>query len=181
MASLDAISGGRFIFGVGYGWNVEEYHNHGLDFAARRDRLRECILAMKELWTGEEPSFDGEHVSIEPSWVWPKPRQKPHPPVVMGGAAGPKTAAHIAEFCDGWMPISAPSDEALSVVRSACQSAGRNPDDLHLGVFRAEPSAESVESLAERGMDRILFELPSDEPAVVRETLRGYARLLDRT
>ncbi len=179
VASLDVVSEGRVLFGIGYGWNVEEYHNHGLEFSSRRDRLRECVLAMKELWTGEEPSFEGEHLSIEPSWVWPKPTQSPHPPIIMGGAAGPKTAAHIAEFCDGWMPISAPKSEALNVVNGAMSDAGRDPADLHLGVFRADPAPEAVESLAADGMDRILFELPSAEPSVVRETLESHAKLLN--
>ncbi len=179
VASLDAISQGRVLFGIGYGWNVEEYQNHGHDFTSRRARLRECVLAMKELWTSEEPSFNGDHLSIEPSWVWPKPTQSPHPPIIMGGAAGPKTAAHIAEFCDGWMPIAAPSADAMEIVQSAWNEAGRDPQGPHMGIFRAEPSPEAVQEHAANGVDRILFELPSAEPAVVRETVERYAKLID--
>ena len=103
-ASLDMISNGRFELGVGYGWCVEEMRNHGLDFKQRRSILRENVLLMRELWTKDEASYSGKHIQFEESWAWPKPVQK-QLPVVMGGAAGPKTAAHIAEFCDGWMPI----------------------------------------------------------------------------
>ncbi len=105
VASVDALSGGRFLFGVGYGWNKEEMAQHGTAYGERRAILRENILAMKQLWANDEASFEGEHVTIEPSWSWPKPTQQPSPPVILGGDAGPKTAAHIAEFCDGWMPI----------------------------------------------------------------------------
>lgn len=178
VASLDALSQGRLLFGVGYGWNVEEYEDHGLNFTARRDRLRECVLAMKALWSEEEPSFEGDHVSFEPSWAWPKPVQSPHPPIIMGGAAGPKTAAHIAEFCDGWMPISASGFKQLGLVKEACTAAGRDPEALHLGVFRAEPTAEAVEQLAAQGVNRILFELPSGTPEEVRQTVQAYASLI---
>ena len=105
VASVDALSNGRFLFGVGYGWNKEEMAQHGTAYGERRAILRENILAMKELWANDEASFEGEYVTIEPSWSWPKPTQQPGPPIILGGDAGPKTAAHIAEFCDGWMPI----------------------------------------------------------------------------
>jgi probable F420-dependent oxidoreductase len=103
VASVDSISNGRFIFGIGYGWNKEEMAQHGTSYGDRRAILRENILAMRSLWTDDEASFSGEHVSIEPSWAWPKPVQRPGPPIVLGGDAGPRTAADIAEFCDGWM------------------------------------------------------------------------------
>ena len=105
VASLDVISGGRVLFGIGYGWNKEEMANHGLRYTDRRAIVRENVLAMKELWTKDEAEFHGEFVDFEPSWSWPKPVQQPHPPVILGGDAGPKTMRDIVEFCDGWMPI----------------------------------------------------------------------------
>jgi len=128
IASLDMISGGRFEFGIGYGWCVEEMRNHGLNYKKRREILREYILLMKELWTKEEASFNGEHVKFEASWAWPKPVQKPHPNIIMGGAAGPQTAAHVAEFCDGWMPIGGMYDfeGGLKQIHDACHKIGRD-------------------------------------------------------
>ncbi len=178
VASLDAISGGRFLFGVGYGWNVEEYADHGLEFKTRRDRLRECILLMKELWTKDEASYDGDQVSLSPSWSWPKPTQQPHPPIIMGGAAGPKTAAHIAEFCDGWMPIGPSGLGGLNVVHEACEAIGRNPESLELGVFRAPADADKLKELADQGVSRALFELPQGSADEVLAALTENARLI---
>jgi len=180
VASLDMISGGRFIFGIGYGWNIEEFEDHGLVFSERRDRIRECVLAMKELWTAEEASYDGEHVSLSPSWSWPKPVQDPHPPIILGGSVGPKTAADIAEFCDGWMPIGASNFTGLDLIEEACEERGRDPKSVHLGVFRARPDAEALDALAEQGAQRALLELPQGPPDEVLAALDAYAPLLDR-
>ncbi len=180
VASLDMISGGRFVFGIGYGWNVEEYEEHGLVFTERRARIRECVLAMKELWTADEASFDGEHVSFSPSWSWPKPVQDPHPPIILGGSVGPKTAADIAEFCDGWMPIGASNFTGLDLVAEACEKRGRDPESVHLGVFRARPDAEALDALAEQGARRALLELPQGGRDEVLAALDSYASLLGR-
>jgi len=180
VASLDTISGGRFIFGVGYGWNVEEYEEHGLVFSQRRDKLRESVLAMKELWTRDEASYRGQHVSFSPSWAWPKPTQKPHPPIVLGGSAGPKTAAHIAEFCDGWMPIGASNLKGLDLVHDACRSIGRDPETLELGVFRARADARTLDELQESGVKRALLELPHGPREEVLRALEDMASLVNR-
>jgi probable F420-dependent oxidoreductase len=180
VASLDVLSEGRFVFGVGYGWNVEEYEEHGHAFSQRRDRLRESVLAMKELWSEDEASFEGEHVSFSPSWAWPKPHQHPHPPVILGGSAGPKTAVHIAEFCDGWMPIGASNLKGLDLVNEACRAIGRDPESLHLGVFRARPDAETLDRLQEQGVKRALMELPQGSRDDVLRALENMAPLLSR-
>jgi probable F420-dependent oxidoreductase len=104
VATLDFLSGGRVEFGIGYGWNHEEMENHGIDVKRRRDVVREHMLAMKALWTDDVASFDGEFVHLEPSWSWPKPVQPGGPPILLGGAPGPKLFAHIAEYADGWIP-----------------------------------------------------------------------------
>lgn len=105
VASLDLISGGRFSFGIGFGWNVDEMEDHGVPYKERRAIAREHVLAMQQLWANDEASFAGEQVQFSTSWSWPKPVQRPWPPVLLGGAAGPKLFAHIAEYGDGWIPI----------------------------------------------------------------------------
>ena len=180
VASLDTISEGRVLFGIGYGWNKEEMAQHGTAYLERRAILRENVLAMKALWTEEEASFEGEHVSIESSWAWPKPVQQPHPPIILGGAAGPKTIAHIVEFCDGWMPIGGRHDlfGKIQTVREAAQEAGRDPDSIEIGVFNAPKDSGELERLAEAGVKRAVFALPSAEPAVVLEKLMDRAKLI---
>ncbi len=177
VASLDRISNGRFLFGIGYGWNVEELEHHGVSYGTRRARLRENVLAMKELWTEDEASFSGDHVNFSASWAWPKPSQSPHPPVIMGGGAGPKTAAHIAEFCDGWMPIGGgPALDGWGEVEKACENIGRDPETVELGVFRAAPDAEKLDALRAAGVKRALFELPQGNRDEVMAAVESYAK-----
>ena len=181
VASVDSISGGRFLFGIGYGWNKEEMAQHGTPYLERRAILRENILAMKQLWTNDEASFEGDHVTIEPSWAWPKPTQQPHPPVILGGTAGPRTAADIAEFCDGWMPIGGHRPlEKLDEVRAACEKIGRDPATVEIGLFGAPPDAEKLESLAARGVTRAVMGLPQGDRSEVLATLEELAPLVEQ-
>ncbi len=162
VASLDSISGGRFLFGIGYGWNKEELAHHGVKYTERRAVIRERVLAMKELWTQDEASFSGEHVNFDASWSWPKPVQKPHPPVILGGSAGPRTAADIAEYCDGWMPIGGRHglEAGMADVRKACEAIGRDPETVEIGVFGAPADAGALEELEAKGVKRAVFSLP---------------------
>ena len=181
VASLDVISGGRVEFGIGYGWNVEEMRNHGLDFKQRREILREHILLMKELWTKEEAEFFGKHVKFEKSWAWPKPFQKPHPNVIMGGAIGPKTAADVAEFCDGWMPLNGLYDVAggLKQIGDACRARGRDPQSVSLGIFfAAPPEPEVVKTMSGLGAKRAILPLPPAGRDVVLPILDRYTKLM---
>ncbi len=181
VASLDMISGGRFEFGIGYGWNVEEMRNHGLDFKLRREILREKMLLIKELWTKEEASFNGKHVKFEKSWAWPKPTQKPHPPILMGGAAGPKTAEHVAEFCDGWMPIGGlyDFDNGLKQIHDACRKRGRDPKSVSLGVFfAAPPEGDAMKGLAEKGVTRVILPLPPAPASTVLPILDKFTKFI---
>ncbi len=176
VASVDALSDGRFLFGVGYGWNKEEMAQHGTAYGERRAILRERILAMKELWSNDEASFDGQYVTIEPSWAWPKPVQQPHPPIILGGDAGPKTAADIAEFCDGWMPIGGRHTLAKwDEVRSACEQIGRDPATIELGVFGAPPDEAKLNDLAGAGVRRAVFGLPQGPRSDVLAALDAMA------
>ena len=126
VASLDLISNGRFIFGIGGGWNAEEMEDHGTNFKRRWRILRENILAMKAIWTEDEPEFHGRYVNFDKMWAWPKPAQRPHPPILMGGD-GPTTFDRVLEYCDGWMPISGRAAEGPSLPREdpATQAACR--------------------------------------------------------
>jgi probable F420-dependent oxidoreductase len=181
VASLDSISGGRFIFGVGYGWNKEEMAQHGTAYGDRRAILRENVLAMKALWTQDEASFTGEHVTIEPSWAWPKPVQQGGPPIVLGGDAGPKTAAHIAEFCDGWMPIGGRHalDRWDEIVR-ACEAIGRDPATVELGLFYGPTDVGKLAALAEQGVARVGLPLPQTGRDDVLAALDELAPLVDQ-
>lgn len=182
VASLDALSGGRMVFGVGYGWNKEELAHHGVAFSDRRAVLRERILAMKELWTSDEASYDGEHVSFGPSWQWPKPSQDPHPPIILGGAAGPRTIAHIVEFCDGYMPIAGRTDIGgqFDEIRRAAEQAGRDPDSIELGQFGTRPEPAQVEELVAAGFSRLVFGLPPAGRDEVLPLLDRQAELITR-
>jgi probable F420-dependent oxidoreductase len=175
VASLDHLSGGRMIFGIGYGWNKEEMAQHGVPYADRRRLLREKILMMKALWTEEEASYQGELLSLEPSWAWPEPAQVPHPPILMGAAAGPRTITDMVEFCDGWMPLATRHDIAGAISR-VCESladAGRDPDIFDVTAYAAKP--ELVDSLEKAGVKRAVFTLPPADASVVLPRLDALA------
>jgi probable F420-dependent oxidoreductase len=155
VATLDRASAGRFLFGVGAGWNVEEMENHGTDPATRFALMRERVLAMKEIWTKDEAEYHGEHVDFDPIWSWPKPLTKPHPPVLMGGG-GPKALDRVLDYSDGWLASTLPTDvlvERTGELRRRCREAGR--PELPVSVTTAfEPAV--VERLREAGVTRAL-------------------------
>ncbi len=171
VASLDHLSGGRVILGVGYGWNREELENHGDDWANRRAIVRERVLAMRSLWTDEVASFEGEFVSVAPSLARPKPVQPGGPKVVLGGGFGPKLMASIAEWGDGWMPITArPSlGKRLDPLREACARAGRDFAAMDITVMGATDDPAGLESLQSEGITRAALTL---WPASADEHLR---------
>jgi probable F420-dependent oxidoreductase len=165
-ASLDLLSGGRLLFGIGVGWNEDEMEHHGIDPARRRSIARERVLAVKELWTAEAAEFHGEFVEFSPSASYPKPVQQPHPPVIMGGAGGPVTFRHVVEYCDGWMPIHGRGDplDKLPMLRSMAEEAGRDPDSIEIGIYGCPMRSADVESYRDAGVDRVVFWLPAADP-----------------
>jgi probable F420-dependent oxidoreductase len=176
VASLDLVSGGRFSFGVGYGWNEDEMEAHGVVYGERRAIAREHVLAMQALWREDEATFTGDHVQLAPSWSWPKPVQKPWPPVLVGGAAGPKLFAHIAEFADGWIPIGgAGMTEALPRLRDAVGAAGRDPSTLQIIPFGSVPNPGKLEHFRSIGVTEVVFMLPSAPRDVVLPILDRQA------
>jgi probable F420-dependent oxidoreductase len=182
VATVDSLSGGRLLFGIGYGWNKEEMAHHGVKYTERRALLREKVLLMKELWTADEAAFHGELLQLDASWAWPKPVQKPQPPIIMGGAAGPKTFAHIMEFCDGWMPIYGqyPTIEKLDDMRKAADIAGRDPATVEVGMFNSPRDIAKLEELSAAGVTRAVFSLPPVGADIVMEKLDKYASFIDK-
>ncbi len=180
VASLDVLSGGRVIFGIGGGWNVEEMNQHGVQYKTRFKQLREHVLAMKALWTEDEASFHGEFVNLEPTWSWPKPIQRPHPPVIIGGETD-YTINRVIEFGDGWLPRASPNFDptvGMTRLREAAGKAGRDMSSLSVSVFRAPPDAQTLESYAQAGIERSLLMLPSDDRDTVLRLLDEYASLV---
>ena len=180
VASTDLVSDGRFLFGIGVGWNEDEMEHHGVDPAKRRATVRESMLAMRGLWTEDEFGFDGEFVKFSPSWSWPKPVQWPSPPVIMGGAGGPVTFRHTVEYCDGWMPIHGRGDvlEKLPLLRSMAEEAGRNPNSIEIGIFGCPAKAEIIDKYVEQGVARVALNLPSAGEDEVLSMLDKYAPLV---
>lgn len=179
VASLDHLSNGRFLFGIGGGWNAEEMAHHGTAFKTRFKLLRERVLAMKELWTKEEAEFHGEYVNFDKSWAHPKPIQKPHPPIIMGGD-GPTTFDRVIEFCDGWMPIPGrmASDLAAKVetLQRRAKEAGRGP--IPVTVFMAQPERAALDALEAAGVERAILGVPSDTADKVLPLLDAYQKLM---
>ena len=180
VATLDSLSNGRFMFGVGYGWNHEEMVHHGVDPARRRAIVREKILACIELWTKDEASFAGEHVNFSASWSWPKPVQQPHPPIVIGASPTDLHIRHIVEFGDVWMPIQGrwPIDESWAKIQQAATDAGRDPSTIKLGVFGASPKPENLAQLHELGAAFVALGLPAMDRDMALAAMDGYAPLV---
>jgi probable F420-dependent oxidoreductase len=177
LATLDWLSKGRLVLGIGYGWNREEMENHGIDVRRRRELVREKMLAMQELWANEIASFEGEFVRFEACWQWPKPIQQPRPRVLVGGAAGPRLFAHIAEFADGWLPIGgAGLRAALADLRAAFEARDRNFAEVHIVPMGVVPDAAKLDHYASIGVTEAVLRLPSAERDSVLPVLDRYAR-----
>jgi probable F420-dependent oxidoreductase len=179
IATLDYLSNGRVELGIGYGWNVDEMVHHGVDPARRRDLVRDHVLAMRALWTDDEAEFHGEFVDFSPSWQWPKPVQTGGPPVLMGGAPGPRLFAAIAEFCDGWLPFGgAGVRDALPGLREACERIGRDPAELRIIPFGTFYDAGKVDYYASLGIEEIVLRVPAGTRDPVLAELDRLAELV---
>jgi probable F420-dependent oxidoreductase len=179
VATLDQLSGGRVLFGIGYGWNIEEMEHHGVDVRRRRKIVREKVLACKALWTQDEASFDGEFVRFEASWSWPKPVQQPHPPIVVGASPTDLHLDHIVEYGDVWMPIDGryPVQDGWQRLRERAEQAGRDPSTLRLGVFGPRPTMERLAELREIGTSFVALGLPALDRDAALETMERYEPL----
>jgi len=179
VASLDLLSKGRLLFGIGGGWNAEEMENHGTDFKKRWRVLRERVLAMKEIWTKDEAEFHGEFVNFDPIWAHPKPVQKPHPPIILG-VNTPNARQWVVEYCDGWLPIAARAGDLVAGVadlRERAKHAGRDPHSLTVSVFAATPTEDALREYQKAGVERAVFPLPSADRDTVLPILDRHAKL----
>jgi probable F420-dependent oxidoreductase len=156
VASLDLVSGGRVIFGIGVGWNREEMENHGTDPRYRSKLSNERVQSMIEMWTKDEPEYHGQYVDFDPIGIWPKPVQKPYPPIYVGG--GKRAFGRIAEFGDAWLANGLPPDKLKPMLGELREEAGR---DVPVTVFNASSEPEDLEAYARLGVERLLLSLPT--------------------
>ena len=182
VASLDQISGGRFLFGIGAGWNAEEMADHGTEFGSRFEVMRERVEAMKAIWTRSKPEYDGKFVKFPPMMTWPKPVQKPHPPVLVGGAF-PYGARRAIAFGDGWVPHARRPTYGdvlglLPEFRKLAVEAGRDPAALPITIFGVPEDRDLIERYRAAGVARLVFNLPPAKADEVLPVLDRCARLV---
>ena len=177
VATLDHLSGGRVSLGIGFGWNREELADHGVAFADRRAVCREHILAMRQLWTAEEASVDGTHVSFGPSWSWPKPVGRV--PVLIGGGDGPKIFGALVDYADGWIPIGrAGLTAAIPRLHAALSDAGRDPGGFEVIPFGSLPTPDKLDHFERIGVTECVFRLPGATRDEVLPELDRQAELV---
>ncbi|HEY5679949.1 MAG TPA: LLM class F420-dependent oxidoreductase [Pseudomonadales bacterium] len=179
VASLDALSGGRFLFGVGAGWNAEELENHGVAFGDRWKVLREHVLAMKACWTEKDAEYHGRFVDFDPVWVEPKPVQKPHPPIYIG-ASSTWAMERIVEYGDGWLPVPVPEfDERLALLNRLCEERGRDRSEIDVCLMTVVDSADTLAGIRDKGVNRVILSLPTLGEDEALRVLDGYANVVE--
>ncbi len=180
VASIDRISNGRFIFGIGAGWNKPEIENHGTEYDKRWRVLRERVLAMKKIWAEDEAEFHGEFVDFAPLWSYPKPVQAGGPPIWIG-ANSKYVADRVAEFADGWLPIGGrEGDASIEQLRAACDKRGRPFDDITLALFFPPMEESALREQIAHGYSEFVFPLPSEGADTVLPVLDEIAALADK-
>jgi probable F420-dependent oxidoreductase len=183
VASIDQISGGRFLFGIGNGWNQDEMENHGTVFATRHKLVRERIEAMKAIWTETKAEYHGEFVNFDPMMAWPKPVRKPHPPVIVGGAF-PYAARRAVRYGDGWIPLAGRATqygdvfEYVPKFRDMLKEAGRDPATFPISLFGSTEDPDVLNRYRDLGIVRIVVALPAAKEDVVLPILDKWAKLI---
>ncbi|MFF3687527.1 TIGR03619 family F420-dependent LLM class oxidoreductase [Streptomyces sp. NPDC002187] len=178
VATLDHVSGGRFTLGVGFGWNVEEAADHGVEWATRRDLVLDRMRLMRALWSPEPTAYEGEYGSVRASFAYPKPAGGA-PRTLVGGAAGPQLFTHITQYADGWMPIGGRGlTESVPVLRDIWDSAGRDPKALQVVPYAVLPSPGKLAHYAEQGIEEVVLQLPPGSELEVLRVLDDYAQYL---
>ena len=178
-ASLDLISNGRLILGIGAGWNREEMENHGASYTNRWKIVREKILAMKAIWTEDEPEFHGEFVDFDPIWSWPKPVQPGGPPVWIG-ASSKWVFDRVAEYAEGWMPIGGLGSGNMERLKAACDKRGRDIDDVTLALFGAPADEDQARGRMDQGFSEMIFGLPPADADANLPKLDELAKLVEK-
>jgi probable F420-dependent oxidoreductase len=184
VASIDQISGGRFVFGIGNGWNQDEMENHGTEFRSRHKLARERVEAMKAIWTLPKPEYHGEFVNFDPMMTWPKPVQQPHPPIVVGGAF-PYSARRAIRYGDGWMPqvttyAKEPLTELIPRFRQMAAEAGRDPASLSISIGGQGPDLDLVRRYQDLGVERVSCSLLSETAETILPVLDTWAEIIRR-
>jgi probable F420-dependent oxidoreductase len=182
VASIDQVSGGRFVFGVGNGWNQDEMENHGTVFASRHKLAREKIEAMKAIWTQDKAEYHGEFVNFDPVAAWPKPVQKPHPPIIIGGAF-PYSARRAVRYGNGWMPqvteyAKAPLVELIPRFRQMASESGRDPNELEISIGAQQPDADLIRRYQDAGVARVSCSLESAKAPVILPILDRWVEVM---
>jgi probable F420-dependent oxidoreductase len=182
VASIDQVSGGRFVFGVGNGWNEDEMENHGTAFATRHKRARENIEAMMEIWTRSKAEYHGEFVNFDPIMAWPKPVQKPYPSILVGGAF-PYSARRAIRYGDGWMPqvterSPTPLIELIPKFRQMCAEADRDPDKMDISIGGQSPDADLAKRYRDAGVNRVSTSLPSEKADTILPILDAWVAVM---
>lgn len=180
VASLDNLSGGRFLFGIGGGWNVEEMAHHGTEFKTRFKKMGEQVRAMKEIWTKDVAEFHGEHVNFEPLWCWPKPAQQPHPPVLLGGESH-YTLQRVVDYCEGWFPRSRQPQlvsQGMNALQEYAAKAGRDMRTISVSVFGVAGDRQLVDMYRDLEVTRVILRLPSEGRETILPLLDQYAAFL---
>jgi probable F420-dependent oxidoreductase len=183
VASLDQVSQGRFLFGIGGGWNQDEMEDHGTDFQTRFKKMKDQVAAMKAIWTQTKPSHDGEFAKFPPMMAWPKPVQKPHPPIIVGGAF-PYAAKRAIAYGDGWIPHKARPQygdvaDFLPEFRKMAQEAGRDPASIPITIWGATEDRDLLRRYQDLGVSRVIVTLPSKPADAVLGRLDRWAALID--
>ncbi len=179
VASIDQVSNGRFLFGVGGGWNQDEMENHGTVYPSRFKRMRESVEAMKEIWTKTKAEYHGEFVNFDPMMAWPKPVQKPHPPVIVGGA-WPHAARRAIRYGDGWIPLVGRNDlpNVLPEFKKMAQEAGRDPSSIELTAWGAPDDADAIKRFADLGISRVVTTFRPEKTDAVMPAIERWTKLM---
>ena len=182
VASIDQVSGGRFVFGVGNGWNQDEMENHGTDFASRHKLARERVEALKAIWTEDSAEYHGEFVDFGPMAAWPKPVQKPHPPILVGGAF-PYSARRAVRYGDGWMPqatatATAPLTEVIPRFRQMTAEAGRDPAAMTIAIGGQAPDVALIGRYQALDVDIVSTSLPSEKADTILPVLDQWVAVM---
>lgn len=182
VASVDQLSGGRLLFGIGGGWNAEEMAHHGTPFQRRWKVLRERIEAMKTIWANEAAEYHGEFVNFDPIWSYPKPLQKPHPPILLGTLSS-QGLQRVVRYCDGWIPGLLPPKDlaaAMSTLKTLATQAGRKASDFPVSIFGVGDDEALLRQYQELGVERAVLGVPSEGKETVLPLLDRYAKLLPK-
>ena len=180
VASLDQLSNGRLLFGIGGGWNAEEMENHGTPFQRRWKVLREKVEAMKAIWTQDAAEYHGEFVNFDPIWCYPKPLQKPHPPIVLGTLSA-KGLKRVVNYCDGWIPVGGTVQDLPATIRelhALAERSGRQAKDLPVSIFGVAADEALLRQYQEMGIERAVFFAPSAGKDKVLPLLDRYATFI---